>query len=288
MAPPVAHRAASSRICSAARSTSRRRTPCCRAGPRRPALPRQRRDRPADGGDRGPAHAYHLVPGGASKAKARRLPHARPRLRARGVHRRRRLDGGPRDGRGRRALLRRRQRPRARPRRCARRSPVDNVTVTEGRRATASTRPSSRPWPSAREIASRRRQSAGQLLERLDDVHVRVAGGALDADLAGSVAREVGVEAPRGDLGRLIAGRGCVSSGWRNPRSPAKPQQVAEGGTKTSWASAAARARSRRSDQDGGSRRSDGPRPTRSARGSSCGTSRSVAQGMASMTSSRP
>ena len=41
-----------------------------RARPRRPALPRQRRDRPADGGDRRPAHAYHLVPGGASKAKA--------------------------------------------------------------------------------------------------------------------------------------------------------------------------------------------------------------------------
>ena len=40
-----------------------------RARPRRPALPRQRRDRPPDGGDRGRAHAYHLVPGGASKAK---------------------------------------------------------------------------------------------------------------------------------------------------------------------------------------------------------------------------
>ena len=61
--------------------------------------------RPMEGLD-GPAHAYHLVPGGASKAKAVAF-----HMRARGyaperVHRGRRLARGPRRRRGGGALLR--------------------------------------------------------------------------------------------------------------------------------------------------------------------------------------
>ena len=81
----------------------------------------------------GPAHAYHLVPGGASKAKGVAF-----HLRARGydagrVHRRRGLAGGRRVGRIRRALLRGRERPRARRRVREAISRFPNVTVTEGR-----------------------------------------------------------------------------------------------------------------------------------------------------------
>ena len=87
-----------------------------RARPRRPALPRQRRDRPARWrAIDGPAHAYHLVPGGASKAKAVAF-----HMRARGYAPEECIAVGDSIedldvGRGRRPLLRRRQRPRARP-----------------------------------------------------------------------------------------------------------------------------------------------------------------------------
>ena len=60
---------------------------------------------------------------------------------------------------------------------------------------------------------------------------VGLAGGAAEADLAGAVAGEVGVEvrpASSSAWGRVAA---AVSSGWEMPRSPAKPQQVAEGAT---------------------------------------------------------
>ena len=53
----------------------------------------------------------------------------------------------------------------------------------------------------------------------------------LEADLAGAVAGEVGVEVAAGELGGLGAVAAAVSSGWEMPRSPAKPQQVAEGAT---------------------------------------------------------
>ena len=96
------------------------------------SLPQQRCDRPRDGGHRGPAHAYHLVPGGASKAKARRLPPSAPRLRARELHRDRRFDREPRSGRRRWPLFRGRQRARARRglREALARFP--NAAVTEG------------------------------------------------------------------------------------------------------------------------------------------------------------
>ena len=70
----------------------------------RPALPRQRRDRPADGGDRGDPR---LPPGPrrGEQGQGRRRAHAGPRLRAGGVHRRGRLARGPRRRRVREPLL---------------------------------------------------------------------------------------------------------------------------------------------------------------------------------------
>ena len=47
-------------------------------------------------------HGFHLIPAGCSKASRRRGAHARARLRARGVHRRRRFARGPRARCGRR------------------------------------------------------------------------------------------------------------------------------------------------------------------------------------------
>ena len=61
---------ASSPTCFGGGSTWRRRTPCWPSAPRRPSLPRQRRDHPDDQGPRRGRPAYHLVPGGASKANA--------------------------------------------------------------------------------------------------------------------------------------------------------------------------------------------------------------------------
>ena len=67
-------------------------------------------------GVEGRAHAYHLMPSAASKAERRPLPPAGSRLRARGVHRDRRLGRGHQRRPGRRPLLRPVQRPRARRR----------------------------------------------------------------------------------------------------------------------------------------------------------------------------
>ena len=93
-----------------------------RAGPRQPALPRQRRDRPPDAR---PRHHPRLSPRprGVVEGEGGRVPHARPRLRARGVHRDRRLRRGPPGGDRRRPLLRPRQRPGPGPAVSARRSP---------------------------------------------------------------------------------------------------------------------------------------------------------------------
>ena len=119
-----------------------------RGRPRRPALPRQRHDQPPDGGDRGIRPRLPPGPGGVEQGGGGRLPHARPRLRPRGLHRGRRLARGPRRRRAGRALLHGRQRPRARRRRCARRSPASTRSRSpRARWATASTRPSSRPSP---------------------------------------------------------------------------------------------------------------------------------------------
>ncbi len=119
-----------------------------RARPHGPAADRQRRDLRADGGDRGPGARLPPAPGGGEQGERGRLPHARPRLRARGVHRDRRLGRGPRRRRGRRPLLRPRQRPRARPR-AARgdRRPRRTSPSPRGGWARASTRRSSLPWP---------------------------------------------------------------------------------------------------------------------------------------------
>ena len=70
-----------------------------RARPRRPALPRQRRDQPADGVDRGARARLPPGPGRGVEGEGRRLPHAGARIRPGELHRRRRLDRGPR-GRG--------------------------------------------------------------------------------------------------------------------------------------------------------------------------------------------
>ena len=64
----------------------------------------------------GPTHAYHLVPRDGQQGECGRRPCPRPRLRPGRLHRRRRLGRGPRGRGGDRPLLRRRQRPRARPR----------------------------------------------------------------------------------------------------------------------------------------------------------------------------
>ena len=127
-------RAASSRCCCAAGSTSRRPTSCCaeRGHDDLRFLDNGAIGRPMEGID-GPAHAYHLVPGGASKAKGVAF-----HLRARGYAPEECIAIGDSiedletaDGRG--ALLLRRQRPESATRRCARRSPrFANVTVTEG------------------------------------------------------------------------------------------------------------------------------------------------------------
>ena len=78
----------------------------------------------ADGGGR----AYHLVPREASKARAVACAHAGARLRARGCHRGRRFDGGPRCGFRRRHVLARGERDARGPRRGA---PGRNVRVAE-------------------------------------------------------------------------------------------------------------------------------------------------------------
>ena len=72
-------------------------------------------------GDRG--HRARLPPRSAQRLEGRRgrLAHARPRLRARGLHRDRRLARGPRRGRGGRHVLARRQRRSSGTRRSARR-----------------------------------------------------------------------------------------------------------------------------------------------------------------------
>ena len=110
-----------------------------RSRPSRPEVPRQRRDRPADGVDRGPAHAYHLVPGGASKAKAVAV-HMRARgYDPHGLHRDRRLDRGPRGRPPRSAGSS--SSPTGPTRDQALRDALarfPNATVTEGRWATAS------------------------------------------------------------------------------------------------------------------------------------------------------
>ena len=67
-------------------------------------------------GDRGPGPRLPPDAAGGEQGERGRLPHARPRLRTRGVHRDRRLGRGPRGRARRRPLLRGRQRPRARPR----------------------------------------------------------------------------------------------------------------------------------------------------------------------------
>ena len=116
----------------------------------------------------GTPHAYHLVPGGASKAQGRRLPPARPRLRARGLHRDRRLDRGPRGGRRRSAASS-----------CVANGPERDEALREAlprvperrpspraRWATASTRPSSRPWR-CDERAMRRRVDSNRRWPRI-------------------------------------------------------------------------------------------------------------------------
>ena len=204
--------------------------------------------RPMEGLD-GPAHAYHLVPGGASKAKAVAF-----HMRARGYAPEECIGigdsledldvaapwgasswspTGPNVIRG-----------------CARRSPrVANVTVTEGRTATASTRRWSPPWRGERRGGRAGGQPARvNSSQCLDGVYVGPSRGAFHADLAGRVARQVGVEAARGDLGGLVAGRGLRQLGVKEAAiPPANPQRPAEGGTNTSSASAPARVASRRS-----------------------------------------
>ena len=85
-----------------------------RARPQGPAPDRQRRDLRPDGGDRGAGARLPPAPGGGQQGERRRLSHEGPRLRARRVHRDRRLGRGPRRRRRRRPLLRARQWPGAR------------------------------------------------------------------------------------------------------------------------------------------------------------------------------
>ena len=125
--------AACSRSCSAAASTSPRPTRCSREHGHDDLrfLDNGAIARPDRGGRRSLTPTTWFP---AGRARRRGSPSTcGPRLRARGLHRDRRLDRGPRVGGVRRALLLRRQRARARRRRCARRSRgFPNATVTEG------------------------------------------------------------------------------------------------------------------------------------------------------------
>ena len=75
-------------------------------------------------GDRRAGPRLPPGPGGGQQGERRRLPHARPRLRARGVHRDRRLGRGPRRRRGRSAASSSPPTARSATRACARRSPA--------------------------------------------------------------------------------------------------------------------------------------------------------------------
>ena len=108
------------------------------------------------GVDGGSGRAYHLIPRAASKARAVARHMQARGLRARGRHRRRRLDGGPRRGGGRGHVLARRQRDCAEVRDAARRS-WRTCASPRRRTAPASTRRSSRSSPSGAEGAGERR-----------------------------------------------------------------------------------------------------------------------------------
>ena len=88
VASPRGTASASSRTCCAARSTSTRRTTCSAAHGHDDLrfLDNGAIARPMEGIE-GRTHAYHLVPGRRQQGEGSRLPHARPRLRARRVHR---------------------------------------------------------------------------------------------------------------------------------------------------------------------------------------------------------
>ena len=99
---------ATSRTCSAARSTWRRCDAAARrARPRAPAPGRQRHHRAAlaSAAACDTVHTYHLIPARGGQGERGRRAHAPPRPRARGLHRDRRLARRPRGGGGGRPLL---------------------------------------------------------------------------------------------------------------------------------------------------------------------------------------
>src|ERR1700753_3739942 len=87
------------------------------------------------------------------------------------------------------------------------------------------------------------RALAGEFIEQEHEGGGRPAGDALHADLAGAVTGQVAGALAPGQLIGHWCGRRLGQSWCRTPRSPAKPQQLGDGGMKTSSARAATIAR---------------------------------------------
>ena len=127
--------------------------------------------------------------------------------------------------------------PRRRRARAGTRSPARTAPSAPGRPAEPAARATHSRKPSSTEMASRTRWTHRP---------IRTADRARHADLAGAAGRVERRPAARADelahLGRLAAVAPAVSSGTRKPRSPAKPQHSAPGGTMTAsaWARATA------------------------------------------------
>ena len=224
---------ATSRTCSAARSTPPRPTRCWR---RRATTTcgwstTARSSAPMPGIER--PHAYHLIPRAASQGARGGVPHARAGLRARGVHRDRRLGRGPGRGVGRRHVLARGQR-RGRP------SAAPNVRVCEGangagvyeavitelaeRRLTPTTRPAE---PGHRQRAAGEQEHQRAAGERDGDLLLDLARGEAGAE-AGVDLLELGavgglVEPAAADRARSPSASRCPAgrgSAWCRRTSP--------------------------------------------------------------------